>query len=294
MDPTQTPAPTNPNPTGPAPEAPVTPVAPADPAGLPVAPVAPVAPQMPEAPAVDNVGLGAAAPGMVTPAAAPVGQPSGGGGKQGLLIALGAVVAVAAIAALVVFVVLPMLKDKDTKTTPTNTTKTSTSDTAADTTSALACLEQQDYKWFSYDKQAPSPTVDKTYNANGTTYNVTGNMFFKPDSTTEDSFTTIYDDWADFAKNNENKQWKFRLEGSTFGSDSGTASSKKLANDRTEKVKSELVKRGVSVDRIIVEAPHDYSDEEQDALSDIYRRVQVIIDPTCTASTTSDSSSGSR
>lgn len=155
--------------------------------------------------------------------------------------------------------------------------------------SAGTCLVQSDYKWMTYNKEEISVTYDTTYDPEKHTFNRTDSMFFRPDSTNEDSFTSIYDDWTDFAKRTQDKQWKFRLQGSTFGSDSAAASSKKLANDRSEKVKAELVKRGVPAERIIIEAPYDYSNEEQDALDDIYRRVQVTVDPTCTGSAASGS-----
>ncbi len=172
------------------------------------------------------------------------------------------------------------------------TSNSTEADTTADTektASTLACLTQDDYKWFEYNKQPSTVTFDDTYDPVKITLNKTGDMFFKPDTTNEDSFTSVYDDWADFAKHNENKQWKFRLQGSTFGSDATQASGKKLANERSEKVKTELVKRGVPADRIVIDAPYDYSKEEQDAMADIYRRVQNTVDPTCTASTTTGS-----
>lgn len=167
--------------------------------------------------------------------------------------------------------------------------KSTTTDSrpAAKETSALSCLTQDDYKWISYDKQPFTVTFDDTYNPEKFTFNKIEDMFFKPDSVEEDSIIGIYDDWMDFAKRNENKQWKFRLEGSTFGADSATAASKKLANDRAERVVAQLVKRGLPKERIVIDPPHDYSDEEQDALSDIYRRVQLIVDPTCTAASAS-------
>lgn len=170
---------------------------------------------------------------------------------------------------------VPAQSAETSSATPSATTQQTTQ---ASQTSA--CLSNDDYKWMSYDKSLPSVTYDTTYNPSAYTNNYTADMYFKANTTTEDSFTSIYDDWADFASHNADKQWKFHLEGSIYGTDpAGQA----LANQRAEKVKNELIKRGVSADRIVIEAPHDYSTESQEARSaQIYRRVQIVIDPTCT------------
>ncbi len=174
--------------------------------------------------------------------------------------------------------------------TSDSSSKTDTTTTKTDTGAALACLEQDDYKWISYDKQPFSVTFDSTYDPAKYTFNKVDDMFFKPDTTNEDSFLDVYDDWADFAKHNENKQWKFRLEGTTYGADNATPAAQKLANARSEKVKAELIKRGVPEDRIIIDPPHAYIDETQDdSMSQIYRRVQNTVDPTCTAAASSNS-----
>lgn len=172
-----------------------------------------------------------------------------------------------------------------TTETPASSDDTSTP-APAPSVSTAACLEQSDYRYMEYDKSQPSVTYDSTYDPAAYTSNYTADMFFKPDSTTEDSLLSVYDDWADFAKHTADKQWKFRLEGSTYGSDAGTAASKQLAQARTDKVKSQLISRGVPANRIVVESPHNYGSEVQDEKSSqIYRRVQLVIDPTCTTST---------
>lgn len=178
---------------------------------------------------------------------------------------------------------VPKESTSSSSSKPTTDTQAPSALTPQATTS-LACLTQDDYKYFNYDKQPSTVTYDNTYNPAKPTFNKTGNMFFKPDSTQEDSFSSVYDDWADFANNNSGKQWKFRLEGSVFGNDSATQSSKQLAVDRSNEVKNELEKRGVPAERIIIDSPHDYSKEVQNASDKIYRRVQVLIDPTCTSS----------
>lgn len=153
------------------------------------------------------------------------------------------------------------------------------------TTQALACLSNDDYKYMTYDKSVPSVTYDTTYDPAKYTINYTANMFFKPDTTNEDSFTSIYDDWADFANRNTDKQWVFHLEGSIYGTNPADQA---LAKQRAEKVKSELTNRGVPASRIVIDAPHDYSNESQESrLAQIFRRVQVVIDPTCTGAASS-------
>ncbi len=161
-------------------------------------------------------------------------------------------------------------------------TENTATDSRAAVKTATACLSNDDYKWMNYDKSVPTITYDKTYDPAKHTDNYTSDMFFNPDTTNEKSFTSIYDDWADFAKHNTDKQWRFILEGSTYGSDAIAASSQKLATDRAAKVKTELIKRGVPDNRIIVKEPHNYGVETQDDSKDqIYRRVEITVDPTC-------------
>lgn len=149
------------------------------------------------------------------------------------------------------------------------------SSNADNKTSSLACLTQEDYKWMNYDKQPSSVNFDPTYDPASYTVNKTENMFFKADSTDEDSLLSVYDDWADFAKHAPDKQWKFRLEGSINGKN---ADSEGLANKRAERVKQQLISRGVPADRIIIDPPVIQSDASYDS---IFRRVQVVVDPTC-------------
>lgn len=175
----------------------------------------------------------------------------------------------------------------------------SDSQAAAPTPAAttLACLIQDDYKWMNYNKE-PDSVEYNTKLAGPTDFpaNKSATMFFEPDSIEETSFSSIYDDWAEFAAKNVGKQWKFRLEGSTKGDDANTAldSSRKLANDRANEVKRELMSRGVAESRIVVDPPHDYSDEisQDDFNAEIFRRVSITIDPTCTSEATTAPASG--
>lgn len=171
-------------------------------------------------------------------------------------------------------------EDADTTATASEEPSTTTAPaTSTQSSSNLACLVNDDYRYMEYDKSLPTVTFDTTYDPAKFTFNKTDSMFFKPDTTTETSFMAVYDDWADFASKNSAKQWTFRLEGSIYGTDPAGVT---LANQRADKVKGELTKRGVPESRIIVDPAHDYSKESQEpASADIYRRVQVTIDPTC-------------
>lgn len=215
-------------------------------------------------------------------------MPSSGGNKTPLIIGIVVAVFVLLGGGLLAATLLKSKKDDTSnKTTNSADTKTTTSPTPT-----LACLAQDDYKYMSYDKQPSSVTYDLSYNPDEPTFNYVAMMFFKPDKTDEDSLTSIYDDWAEFAQKNENKEWKFRLEGTTYGADNATPEAQKLANARSAKVQAELEKRGVPSSRFIIEKPRSYIDEQQDdALAQIYRAVEVTIDPTCNTSSASPSNS---
>lgn len=183
--------------------------------------------------------------------------------------------------------------------TPSNTgidSMTATTTTTAPSPQAAAnsasCVVNDDYKWLVSDHSAPGVKYDTKFrplnDPAGGTFNANTDMFFKPDSTDEFTYynqpnpdLSAYDNLAQFYKNTSSKQWKFRLEGSTFGSDAAAASSLKLANARADKVKAALLSRGVPADRIVIDPPHDYSHEDQNFDNDIYRRVEIVVDPTC-------------
>ena len=174
--------------------------------------------------------------------------------------------------------------NKELDLVPTGAAKIKATSAPATSTATKmsACLTQDDYKWFNYDKKPSSVTFDSTYNPAKYTNNLKSDMFFEPDSTKETSLSSVYDNWADFGTRMTAKQWTFRLEGSTYGTDAASIASKKLASDRAEKVKAALVSRGVAASKIIIDPPHDYGNEKQlQESKQIYRSVQVIIDPTC-------------
>ena len=199
------------------------------------------------------------------------------------IIGVLAIVIVVAIVGAAGWYVFDKQKNKDDKAATNNTQKIKdVAETKTTTAKALACLTQDDYRYMNYNKEPDTVTFDATYDASGSTFNKYESMFFKPDSTTEDVDVSAYDDWADFATHAKDKQWKFRLSGSVFGKDAKTAASQKLANDRAERVHSQLVSRGVEESRFVIDAPRSFTDEVQDNnIPQIYRSVQILIDPTC-------------
>ena len=160
---------------------------------------------------------------------------------------------------------------------------------AADT-EGVACLVQEDYKWMNYNKQPSSVKYDSTLGAN--TFNYTATMFFEANTTKEKSFSSVYDDWAEFATKNASKQWEFILKGqiNQQGQNSvDRAPEVKLANDRAEKVKSELLSRNVPSSRITIVNPTDTSPKYLKGTSNelrdgsIFQSVILTIDPTCSS-----------
>ncbi len=99
---------------------------------------------------------------------------------------------------------------------------------------------------------------------NGTNYLIGDNVFFLPDSTTyefPDQDVERFDTLAQFYKNNSKKQFIFELSGSTH-EDSTSDAGAVLAAQRVEKVKQELVSRGVPADRFITAAARTDADSE--------------------------------
>ena len=179
-----------------------------------------------------------------------------------------------------------VFKKKDEPKLSANAAQAQSSDdtkTKADDATKLTinskCLVQDDYNYKNNKKS--SVNYDTTY-APGKTINYTGGMFFEPDTTKETSLSDIYDNWAEFATKNSGKTWVFRLQGFVFDRDKNSVSSKKLAVDRQQKVKSELIKRNVPENRIIIDPVAASNNDPQDvSIALIYRRVDVVIDPTC-------------
>ncbi len=145
----------------------------------------------------------------------------------------------------------------------------------------IACLTQSDYRFMNYDKSVP--TVNYV-SADEYGYRAIrqDTMFFEPDSIVEHSLPSIYDDWAEFAKNNLDKNWQFRLEGGVYDPDGNLdPASKALAEQRSAEVKRELESRGVPASKIIDKGAVDQSAAYSNGYDSIYRNVSIFIDNPC-------------
>lgn len=181
--------------------------------------------------------------------------------------------------------------------------ETTQAPSAAPTTKAAAqpvCLAQDDYRYMNIGELADqNVTYDVTYEATTTpgsgTFNKTGSILFNPDQTsTASDQSDLYDQWAKFASITTDKEWKFRLAGSTYDSTSFDQAAADLANSRAQAVKDALVSRGVSADRIVIDEPAGFSfiEGQDDFTNALYRKVNLTVDPTCVGSAPSASNSG--
>ncbi len=155
---------------------------------------------------------------------------------------------------------------------------------ATDIYSSLACVEQKDYAFANTPQEEDFIVWSTTYEPLSTVANKSAIVFFKADTTEEESVLNAYDDIARFAIAANEKQWIIRLR-TTYNA--GTlqtirgASDYEVAKMRGEKAKNQLRSRGIPEDRIIVEEPAitdlGYSEENES----IFRKIEMVIDPTC-------------
>lgn len=109
-------------------------------------------------------------------------------------------------------------------------------------------------------------------------------VFFEPD-TTEYAFEATnesLDTMAKFTKENEENKFVLQISGSV-NANTGSAADITLANARAEKVKSDLVSRGVQAERVVIEAPEQYdqSSSQTDLAKSANRHVTVWAKSTC-------------
>jgi|GEM_PF-6248196 len=156
----------------------------------------------------------------------------------------------------------------------------------------MDCLVQDDYKHINYNRKNDSVEFSQNFvwdsqRQKPSSLNKQVSMFFKPDSSEEESLTSIYDDIANFAKVNEDKQWKFHIQGSSY-SPNNAEGSEALSLERTEAFKDALVSRGVMEDRIVEQGSIDTSKVDQTLSNnkEIYRKVSLWVNPTCNDSNT--------
>ena len=122
------------------------------------------------------------------------------------------------------------------------------------------CLRPNDYLAVR-DKDS----LPEYYGADIEATTVGETIFFKPNSTDYEypDQIAIFDKYAAFYKKNKEKSWTFEIQGQVkdVANSGNSADNNKLANDRAQKVKTELVSRGFDGGRITVLEPEVYSSE---------------------------------
>jgi len=160
--------------------------------------------------------------------------------------------------------------------------------------SLATCLEQADYAQLNYDGEPSSVKYDNYFSVEKNTFNYTDNTFFLPDSLDYESNPSIVQDtldrFASFTTKHPTMPFKFRIEGSLYSpNQTNLKASKEFADKRPQKIKAGLISAGVPADRIVVDEPHDYTNDPQNYINKaIYRKVQILVDPTCPGRAPSD------
>lgn len=149
----------------------------------------------------------------------------------------------------------------------------------------FVCLEQKDYAYANSPQEDDFIIWDTVYEPLSTIANKSSVIFFNADTTDEESVLNAYDNIARFSIANPEKQWSIRIR-TVY--DATTAQSIRGLSDyatarmRATKAKNQLANRGVPVERIIAEEPTStdlgYSDENES----VFRKLEMVIDPTCT------------
>lgn len=199
------------------------------------------------------------------------------GSKNTVIIIIAAAVVAMFIIGVIIFVLLGSKK----VSAPENAKITTSSSGKTSIAARSVCMNNADYKellgWDVPDGveySADNPLTD--------------NVHFKPD-TSEYEDTVFSADfitkWSDYAKNHPEKQFKYKLEGSVKEV-SSTTDGDKLATERTDRVKNDLIKAGVPTDLITTHSYHqvDNTNAATDT-SGLERVVTLAIDPTCTVKT---------
>ena len=225
----------------------------------------------------------ASSPPIQTPA------PQGSGNKKLILII---VVLIVVIVGGGIFAYLALNKDSkksaDTKPSPmVNTSKKPKIITKADPNSDFArCLRPEDYQVFF----GGDPLAKVEYYDPDTEATVIGNtIFFKPDSTEYDydvgyainsNISESLDPYGVFYKANKDKFWNLSIRGEIQDVDNSgpTASNKKLASDRADKIAQELIARGFDASRIKKLDPEINASY---GLSDSQRNVELELSSQC-------------
>lgn len=153
----------------------------------------------------------------------------------------------------------------------------------AATPSPQGCLVNDDYRWLSYNDAVPSVNYVTT-ETDGFLPIYEAVTFFEPDSIKQAS-TDEYDYWAEFGTKNSNKNWEFVLKGGVWLNSASTAADPaaiKLANERANEVKRQLVSRGVPEGKITIANPTEHSEEYQPGFeAEIFRTTALFVDNGC-------------
>lgn len=114
--------------------------------------------------------------------------------------------------------------------------------------STTACVTVGDLKDF-FDVEIPAVNLEESTYLNGIT------VFFEADSSVysyADQTLEHYDKYAGFYTTYNKKNFNYYLRASTYES-AASETGQKVAQERADKVKSELVSRGVPAERIIID-----------------------------------------
>jgi len=152
-------------------------------------------------------------------------------------------------------------------------TSTGTQGIATDSATASSCLTVSDLKTAGISYIDQESLDAGTRSGNGT---YLGELFFAPDSTnflSDTAASSELDKFATVFSTNKNKQFFFMVRGSVRESASTTAGAT-LANERSVKIKNQLVSRGVPEDMVKLYQPVSGASMSSD---DIDRRIDINI-----------------
>jgi outer membrane protein OmpA-like peptidoglycan-associated protein len=164
------------------------------------------------------------------------------------------------------------------KTDPTNPLPAPTEFTS------LACLEQKDYAFANTPQEEDFIKWSDTYEPLSTTANKASIIFFDADTAKEESVMNAYDNLSRFNAAMGEKQWTIRIR-TTYNAVTAQTirglSDYTLAKQRAQRAKNQLLSNSIQEARILVEEPTGsdlgYSDENES----VFRKVEMVIDPTC-------------
>jgi hypothetical protein len=178
----------------------------------------------------------------------------------------------------------PGSKADDTSSDKTDTTDATDTTSGSSETPSSTCFAPSDYKAaIGYETSLVSPTSPYTTN-----------VHFAADSLSyvDSTGDSTIESFADIAVNNPGKDYSVTLQGSVATTSQADLT---FANQRADKIKSDLVAHGMNANKIKIEAPSNVSDmgESTDnaTAKETARVVVMEFYPACSTSTSSSSSS---